>query len=83
MKNIFNVFPRAADQVTIAYQGIMLLLIIFNFSSIENGVVLSLFHIFVIFLLFWIPNAPKNPVIDWFKTWSPIIIIPIPVLFSR
>jgi membrane-associated phospholipid phosphatase len=24
-----------------------------------------------------IPNAPQNPVLDWFKTWSPIVIIPI------
>jgi len=77
MKNIFKVFPRAADQVTITYQCIMLLLIIFNYSTIENSFVLSLFHVFVIFILFWIPNAPKNPFIDWFKIWSPIVIIPI------
>ena len=77
MKSIFKVFPRAADQVTIAYQVIMLLLIIFNFQVIEKGAMLSLFHIFVIFLLFWIPNAPKNPVLDWFKIWSPIVVIPI------
>jgi membrane-associated phospholipid phosphatase len=77
MKSIFKVFPRAADQVTIAYQVIMLLLIVFNFQSIENGAMFSLFHIFVIFLLFWIPNAPKNPFLDWFKIWSPIVVIPI------
>ena len=77
MKNIFKVFPRAADQVTITYQSIMLLLIVFNFSVIENAVVLSLFHVFVILLLFWIPNAPNNLFINWFKTWSPIVIIPI------
>lgn len=77
MKNVFKVFPRAADQVTISYQSIMLLLIIFNFSMIDNAIPLLFFHVFAIFLLFWIPNAPQNVVINWFKIWSPIVIIPI------
>ena len=76
MKNFIKVFPRAADQVTIAYQCIMLLLIVFHFSSIENGVILSFYHVFIILVLFWLPNTPQNPVTKWFKTWNPIVIIP-------
>jgi membrane-associated phospholipid phosphatase len=76
MKNFVNIFPRAADQVTIAYQLIMLLLIIFHFSSIDYGIVLALYHVLIVLLLFWLPNAPQNPIINWFKTWNPIVIIP-------
>lgn len=76
MKNFIKVFPRAADQVTIVYQCIILLLIIFHFSSIDKGIILSIYHIIIISFLIWLPNAPQNKVTIWLKNWNPIIIIP-------
>jgi len=69
--------PRAADQVTILYQLLMILTIIFNFASFQNGFYFLAFHIIVIIFLLWLANAPKNPFLNWFKIWNPVVIIPL------
>lgn len=73
---MIKVLPRAADQITIIYQLIIVLLIIFHFQNIEYNFYFIIYHLFIVALLLWLPIALDNPVINWLKIWNPIVIIP-------
>jgi len=77
MKNMFKTLPRAADQVTIVYQLLMILTIIFNFANVQFGFIFIVFHLFVVTILLWLPNSPQNSILDWFKNWNPLVVIPL------
>ncbi len=68
---------RAADRVTIAYQGLMLILIAFYIQRINLAPLFILFHLTVIVLLWNLPRFPVNRYWNTLRLWNPLIIIPL------
>lgn len=77
MKKLIKKIPRAADQVTILYQLLMIVLIIFHFNSIQYNIYFIIYHLLLVTFLLWLADAPENPILNWIKLWNPIILIPI------
>ena len=68
--------PRPADIVTICYQIFIMITICFHFFSVPNPVLLLGYHLIIIALLLWLPYAKPNKMVNWLRTFNPLIIIP-------
>ncbi len=65
----------SADAVTIIYQAIILVIILFNFSKIQYALTFSVLHVLLI-LFFWrLPQMPSTPVLNWIRFWYPLLLI--------
>jgi len=69
--------PRAADQVNILYQLLMMVTIIFYFRSVPFAPFFIFFHIVVILLLVWLTQIEKSPFVKIVKDFNPVLIIPL------
>jgi len=68
---------KPVDYVTMAYQLIMMLTIIFHFSAILYAGYFIIFHIAAIGFIIWLTLADNNSVAQIIRPWNPIIIIPL------
>jgi membrane-associated phospholipid phosphatase len=50
--------------------------IVFHFYSVPNAGYFLLYHILIVLVLLWLPNARENMFIRWLRNFNPIIIIP-------
>ncbi len=66
---------RAADKVTVIYQFIVVLIILFNYSKIPHGALFLLFHFFIVGFLLTLPFMGSNRILNWIRLWNPIPLI--------
>jgi membrane-associated phospholipid phosphatase len=67
---------QAADVITIAYQLVLMSIIISNYSSILNAYNFLFYHILIILFLLILPYLGKGKIINFLRNWSPVLIIP-------
>jgi membrane-associated phospholipid phosphatase len=68
---------RSADRITIAYQLLIIIIIVFNFKNIPYNFLFIIFHIFVSFFLWRLPGMGSNAFLNWMRLWNPIVFIAI------
>lgn len=69
--------PGPADLVTIGYQIFIMITISFHFFAVPNAILLLLYHLVIIACLMWLPYVRGNKLVQWLKTFNPLIIIAI------
>ncbi len=67
---------RAADKVTVIYQFIIAVIIIFNYKHIPFHRSFITLHFLLIIALGVLPFLKSNPVVNWLRIWNQIFILP-------
>jgi len=67
---------RAADKVTVIYQFIIAVIILFNYKHVAYSRVLLSVHLLLIVCIMILPFAKDHPVINWLRVWNQIFILP-------
>jgi len=67
---------RAADKVTVLYQFIIALIIIFNFKHIPYNRSFLIVHLLLIAGIMSLPLLKSNGFINWLRVWNQILILP-------
>jgi len=68
---------KPVDHITIAYQLIIMLTIIFHFSAIMYAGYLIIFQLVVIGFIIWLTLADNNYIAQIIRPWNPILILPL------
>jgi membrane-associated phospholipid phosphatase len=66
---------RSSDKITILYNLLISILILFNFTRITHAFLLLLFNLAVIIFLLRLPFLKPHPILDWLRVWNPVILI--------
>lgn len=68
---------RAADKVTVLYQFIIALIIVFNYSKIRDARLFISVHLILISIILILPLLGSNRILNWLRTWNQIFIVPL------
>lgn len=68
---------RAADKVTVIYQFIIAVVIIFNYKHIPYNRSFLTLHLLLIVALIILPFLKSNPVINLLRVWNQIFVLPL------
>ena len=67
---------QPADVITIGYQLILMITIVFYFSTIPGAPGFLFYHALIIGFVLSLPYLGEGKVIDLIRNWSPVLIIP-------
>jgi len=65
-----------ADLLTIGYQLLIMMIIIFHFRSVPSASYFLVYHAVIIVFVLWLPYAGNHNVVTWIRDWNPVLIIP-------
>lgn len=67
---------QPADLITLIYQIVIMLTILFHMPAVSNSGILLLYHTLIIAFVLWLPYSGESSLMRWLRVWSPVVIIP-------
>ncbi len=67
---------RRADDLSMAYQLIISVLLLFNLSLVPHAFPFLIGHLLIVFLLWYLPYGSANRLFTFVRFWNPILIVP-------
>ncbi len=67
---------RVADKITVLYQFVVGLIIIFNYKHIPFNRTFLTLHLLIIVAIMMLPFLKSNRLVNWLRIWNQVIFIP-------